>query len=229
MPGRSTLVSYLSPITVLCGAVVFSYFYSFPSLSYLTQIKLPYIHDDNNNHHNIYQLVNNGAKVYERAKDTRVDFRGRSNHENAEKVAMATEFTTVSNVYGQSTFSPQALNNNDPLPGKVVLQDGRVLENIHYVIIATEYHTTFPFLEPLLERPSVAFKDADERVIITSDGRAAHNLHEDIFYIPDPTLAFSTLSPRIRPKSLLYLLCLSRGLWTRHPECFATCIGLPIR
>ncbi|KAI1400526.1 FAD dependent oxidoreductase [Hypoxylon fuscum] len=136
------------------------------------------------------ELVNNGAKVYESAKDTRVDFRGRSDHENAEKVAMATEFTTVSNVDGLSTFNPQTLDDDDPLPGKVVLQDGRVLEGIHYVIIATGYHTTFPFLGPLLERPSMAFEDADERVIITSDGRTAHNLHEDIFYIPDPTLAF---------------------------------------
>ncbi|KAI2602636.1 FAD dependent oxidoreductase [Hypoxylon sp. NC1633] len=136
------------------------------------------------------ELVNNGAKVYESAKDTRVDFRGHSNHENAEKVAMAIEFTTVSSENGQSTVSPQTLHNDDPIPGKVVLQDGRVLEGIHYVIIATGYHTSFPFLGPLLERPSMALEDADERVIITSDGRTAHNLHEDIFYIPDPTLAF---------------------------------------
>ncbi|KAI0383231.1 hypothetical protein F5Y04DRAFT_250891 [Hypomontagnella monticulosa] len=136
------------------------------------------------------ELVNNGAKVYESAKDSRADFRGQSNHENAEKVAMATEFTTVSNENGQSTSRPQGLDDDDPLPGKVVLQDGRVLENIHYVIIATGYHTTFPFLGPLLERPFMAFEDADETVIITSDGRTAHNLHKDIFYIPDLTLAF---------------------------------------
>ncbi|KAH6645436.1 FAD dependent oxidoreductase [Truncatella angustata] len=136
------------------------------------------------------ELVNNGAKVYQSAKDTRVDFRDQSNHENAEKVAMATEFTTISNVNGRPTFRPQTLDDDDPLPGKVVLQDGRVLESIHYVIIATGYHTTFPFLGPLLERPSTAYEDADETVIITSDGRTAHNLHEDIFYIPDPTLAF---------------------------------------
>ena len=36
----------------------------------------------------------------------------------------------------------------------------------------------------------MTFEDADKTVIITSDGRTAHNLHEDIFYIPDPTLAF---------------------------------------
>ncbi|KAI1758836.1 FAD dependent oxidoreductase [Hypoxylon sp. FL1150] len=136
------------------------------------------------------ELVNNDAKVYECAKDTRVDFRGQSDHENTEKVAMAVKFTTVSTVNCQSPLSPQTLGNDDPIPGKVVLRDGRVLEGIHYAIIATGYHTTFPFLGPLLERPFMAPEDADESVIITSDGRTAHNLHEDIFYIPDPTLAF---------------------------------------
>ena len=52
------------------------------------------------------------------------------------------------------------------------------------------YLTSYPFLGSILEQPSVSFQDADEKVIITSDCRTVHNLHEDIFYIPDPTLAF---------------------------------------
>jgi hypothetical protein len=32
-------------------------------------------------------------------------------------------------------------------------------------------------------------QDADEQVIITADCRTVHNLHEDIFYIPDPTFS----------------------------------------
>lgn len=56
------------------------------------------------------------------------------------------------------------------------------------MIIATGYHMTFPFL-PHLHNDTVKPSDADEQVLVT-DGTQTHNLHLDIFYIPDPTLAF---------------------------------------
>ncbi|KAI3390556.1 hypothetical protein diail_9208 [Diaporthe ilicicola] len=135
------------------------------------------------------ELVNNGARVYQCAKDTRVDFRGKTDHENAEKVAMVAEFTVHDPLAGRTV-----LGDESPVPGEAVLQDGRVIGKIHDVIIATGYITTFPFLGPLLEQPDTAMQDADDTVVTTADGRTVHNLHEDIFYIPDPSLAFIGVS-----------------------------------
>ncbi|KAH7407335.1 hypothetical protein BKA64DRAFT_619958 [Cadophora sp. MPI-SDFR-AT-0126] len=136
------------------------------------------------------ELTSNGAKVYTSAKDTMFDFRDLVDHESAEKVPMATKFTTATDDGPRSVPSPRFLDSDIPIPGKVILEDGRVLEKIHHVIIATGYLTSYPFLGPTLEQPSIPLQDADEKVIITADCRTVHNLHEDIFYIPDPTLAF---------------------------------------
>lgn len=76
-----------------------------------------------------------------------------------------------------------------PIPGTVHLTDGRILSDIHHVIIASGYQTTYPFLKGL-ESDSLPVDDADERIIITADKCVTHNLHKDIFYIPDPTLTF---------------------------------------
>ncbi|KAL1858748.1 hypothetical protein Daus18300_009882 [Diaporthe australafricana] len=76
-----------------------------------------------------------------------------------------------------------------PIPGTVHLADGRVLQDIHHVIIASGYQTTYPFLTGL-ESEIIAAEDADERIIITSDKCVTHNLHKDIFYMLDPTLTF---------------------------------------
>lgn len=65
------------------------------------------------------------------------------------------------------------------IPGTVHLADGRVLQDIHHVIIASGYQTTYPFLTGL-ESETIAAEDADERIIITSDKCVTHNLHKDI-------------------------------------------------
>ncbi len=56
------------------------------------------------------------------------------------------------------------------------------------VIICTGYHCTYPFLSSY-HRDSITPPQADETALVT-DGTQMHNLHKDIFYIPDPTLAF---------------------------------------
>lgn len=81
------------------------------------------------------------------------------------------------------------LGNKEHIPGKVVLKDGRELAGIDHVVVATGYITAYPFLGDL-QRPTVPVEAADDEVIVTSDGYTLHNLHKDIFYIPDPTLAF---------------------------------------
>lgn len=69
-----------------------------------------------------------------------------------------------------------------PIPGTVHLADGRVLQDIHHVIIASGYQTTYPFLTGL-ESESIDPDDADEKVVITADKCVTHNLHKDIVSI----------------------------------------------
>lgn len=76
-----------------------------------------------------------------------------------------------------------------PIPGTVHLTDGRILGDLHRVVVASGYQTTYPFLKGL-ESDTVAVDDADEEIVITADKCVTHNLHKDIFYIPDPTLSF---------------------------------------
>jgi hypothetical protein len=74
------------------------------------------------------------------------------------------------------------------IPGTVTLVNGQVLTDIDRIVIATGYHCTFPFLSEY-HQDSVPPSEADTKVLVT-DGTQTHNLHKDMFYIPDPTLAF---------------------------------------
>ncbi|KFA80034.1 hypothetical protein S40288_01841 [Stachybotrys chartarum IBT 40288] len=158
------------------------------------------------------ELVHIGAaRVYQSAYPTAIDFRDEVKHERAEKVAMVAEFGGLNDNGGSggddglsesAVPSPRLLDDDCPIPAKVVLQDGRVLDSIHHVIFATGYLTSFPFLGPDLEQPHTAPDDADERVVITADARNVHNLHKDIFYIPDPSLAFIGVSQNASTFSL---------------------------
>jgi hypothetical protein len=80
-----------------------------------------------------------------------------------------------------------AISTNDPLPGIITLKDGTKLCDIHHVILATGYHVSLPLLAHL--HSDLDPEDADDKVLVT-DGTQYHNLHKDIFYIPQPTLAF---------------------------------------
>ncbi|KAK8087723.1 hypothetical protein PG997_002684 [Apiospora hydei] len=138
------------------------------------------------------EIVGGGAaKVYQSARPTEVDFRGlvnnSSGHTTMEKVAIVEEFTSFSD---DGLDAAATLEDDSPIPAKVVLQDGRILDDIHHVLFATGYLASFPFLGPDLEQPLTKPQDADGSVIVTADAKTVHNLHEDIFYIPDPSLAF---------------------------------------
>lgn len=73
--------------------------------------------------------------------------------------------------------------------GTVVLKDGERIEGIDRLIIATGYIKSYPFFADLHD-DSLAAKDAGPRLLVSSEGTMTHNLHKDIFYIEDPTLAF---------------------------------------
>jgi cation diffusion facilitator CzcD-associated flavoprotein CzcO len=68
------------------------------------------------------ELTSNGAKVYNSAKDTMFDFRDLVDHKSAEKVPMATKFTKDADDEPQSVPIPQFLDNDSPIPGKVILK-----------------------------------------------------------------------------------------------------------
>ncbi|RMZ86880.1 hypothetical protein DV736_g5894, partial [Chaetothyriales sp. CBS 134916] len=75
------------------------------------------------------------------------------------------------------------------IPGHIELTNGTELCDIDQVILATGYITSYPFFPQYHEDDKLA-EEADEDTLVTSDGNMTHNLHKDIFFIPDPTLAF---------------------------------------
>lgn len=76
----------------------------------------------------------------------------------------------------------------EPLPGKIVLKDGREFSAIHRIVICTGYHMSLPFLRQYHD-DETPVHEANSTVLVT-DGTQIHNLHKDIFYIPDPSLIF---------------------------------------
>lgn len=146
------------------------------------------------------ELVADGgaAKVYLSARPSGIDCRGGVKGDDVgaktERVAMVAEFGgpgDTSEPGGDISASPAPLHDDSPIPAAVVLQDGRSLDGIHHVIFGTGYLHSYAFLGPAFEQPQTAPRDADDAVVTTADARAVHNLHEDLFYIPDPTLAFA--------------------------------------
>ncbi|KAI9738410.1 MAG: hypothetical protein M1834_008913 [Cirrosporium novae-zelandiae] len=81
-----------------------------------------------------------------------------------------------------------SLATDQAIPSSVALKNGTKLENIHNVIVCTGYHCSYPFLRTYHSNKTPT-EPASDTVLVT-DGIQTHNLHKDIFYIPDPTLAF---------------------------------------
>ena len=101
--------------------------------------------------------------------------------------------TEASRVSGISRFSEpnkgsSSISSHAPIPAEIHLTDGTIISNIHRVIVCTGYHISLPYLSQFHAdniHPDLALPET-----IVTDGTQYHNLHEDIFYIPDPTLAF---------------------------------------
>ncbi|KAH9909642.1 MFS general substrate transporter [Xylariomycetidae sp. FL2044] len=140
------------------------------------------------------EVIGVGGRAYQSRRSSRFDLRG---SEAVEKVAMVSEFLTPAAVAKAAV----ELEDAEAIPGRVKLEDGQVLENIDFVVVATGYITSYPFLGEL-QQPSVDFYHAEDKTLITSDGYATHNLHKDVFYIPDPTLAFIGVSHYVSTFSL---------------------------
>lgn len=87
-----------------------------------------------------------------------------------------------------SQHSGSLKTSSEAIPATVTLKSGQKLCDIHHVILCTGYHLTLPFL-PHLHSDDTPIDQATETLLVT-DGSQFHNLHKDIFYINDPTLAF---------------------------------------
>ncbi|CAN9082400.1 unnamed protein product [Alternaria sp. RS040] len=81
-----------------------------------------------------------------------------------------------------------SLNETEPIPATVTLKSGAKICDIHHVILCTGYHLTLPFLSQLTS-DETPVDQVDDTLLVT-DGTQFHNLHKDIFFINDPTLAF---------------------------------------
>ncbi|GIZ39400.1 hypothetical protein CKM354_000278500 [Cercospora kikuchii] len=80
------------------------------------------------------------------------------------------------------------LSADGSIKGTVTLRSGRKLCNLHHVIVCTGYHVSLPFMRQY-HQDGVSAEQASEEAIVTN-GQVTHNLHKDIWYIPDPSLAF---------------------------------------
>ncbi|KAF1986877.1 pantothenate transporter [Aulographum hederae CBS 113979] len=82
----------------------------------------------------------------------------------------------------------ERFDDQKPIPAVITLKSGQSLCEIDTVILCTGYHMSLPFLSSLHE-DEVPVEKANDTLLVT-DGTQIHNLHKDIFYIPDPSLAF---------------------------------------
>jgi len=85
--------------------------------------------------------------------------------------------------------SPDLPGHNAPSAGEVIFRDGTVLKDIHHIVVATGYITSYPFL-PQFHSDTVLAHEAGPELLVTAEGNMVHNLHKDIFFIDDPTLSF---------------------------------------
>ena len=84
--------------------------------------------------------------------------------------------------------SNDSVSDDNHLPLIACLKSGQRLCRIHRIIVCTGYQIAFPFL-PDYHNDSMSIQEASETILVTN-GTQVHNLHRDIFYIPDTTLTF---------------------------------------
>lgn len=106
--------------------------------------------------------------------------------ENCHRVAEIESFGTL------KKSAEDVTTTEGHIPGKVTLKDGTILEDIDIVIVCTGYHFAYPFLPELHADDDSANVDASKMLV--ANGSCTLNLHKDMFYIPDPTLAFVGIS-----------------------------------
>lgn len=134
------------------------------------------------------EVVQAGGNVWQSSRGGSFDLPASTLPEKARRIAGISSFT-LDGVSSEDIPESAALNNDLPLPGRVILTDGTELRDLHCVILATGYITSYPFLEDK-HSDHKARHEANNHILITKEGDMVHNLHKDIFYLEDPSLAF---------------------------------------
>jgi len=116
--------------------------------------------------------------VYQSTRNGAFDIPATALPEGTSRIEEVTSFELV----------PSAISSDNYLPLVAHLKSGQSLHEIDRIVLCTGYQMVLPFLLQYNE-PSVPAASANDSVIVT-DGTQFHNLHRDMFYIPDPTLAF---------------------------------------
>lgn len=124
--------------------------------------------------------------IYQSTRNGPFDLSASVLPDNGARVAEVASFEVLDPVSSTAGNSSE----EHSLPVTVHLKDAHdsVINGIDYIIICTGYHFTLPFL-PEFHEDDTHPADASDAVLVT-DGTQIHNLHKDIFYIPDPTLSF---------------------------------------
>ncbi|KAJ5894837.1 hypothetical protein N7495_006528 [Penicillium taxi] len=122
------------------------------------------------------EISSKARTVHQSTRNGYFDISAAALPEKTKRIEEVIEFEITENASGEH------------LPLIAHLKSGGTLENIDRVVLATGYQLVLPFL-PQYNDETLTRISTDESVII-SDGTQVHNLHRDIFYIPDPTLAF---------------------------------------
>ncbi|MCJ1379607.1 hypothetical protein MMC17_002709 [Xylographa soralifera] len=128
------------------------------------------------------------GEVYQVSRGGQFDLPESFLHEKVKRIGAIEYFSDISPQEEAGNQPAKSLRAEQAIPSTVKLKDGTVLSNIHRVILCTGYHCSYPFL-PSLHDDSAPASAATPHVLVT-DGTQTHNLHKDIFYIPDPTLSF---------------------------------------
>lgn len=118
-------------------------------------------------------------KIYQSSRGGEYDLTSSLLPENGQRVGAIASFELRNDSTAQS---------DGALPVVVKLASGEDIRDLHHIILATGYHMSYPFLRHL-HADAIAPESASPTTLVTT-GQVTHNLHKDIFYIPDPTLAF---------------------------------------
>jgi ACS family pantothenate transporter-like MFS transporter len=127
-------------------------------------------------------------KIYQSQRNGAFDLPASMLPENAVRIGEVSAFNQPVPAEENASNELLLLGEEESIPATITLKTGQKICGIDHVILCTGYHISLPYL-PTLTSASTAPEHASDTVLVT-DGTQYHNLHKDIFYIPDPSLLF---------------------------------------
>ncbi|KAJ5097914.1 hypothetical protein N7532_004915 [Penicillium argentinense] len=115
-------------------------------------------------------------RIYQSTRNGAFDIPASALPQNASRVEQVAAFKLL----------PSEKTDERHLPIVACLVSGEEIRGIDRIILCTGYQMTLPFLPQYNDDTEATASDA----VLVTDGTQIHNLHRDIFYIPDPSLVF---------------------------------------